>query len=193
MTDKQIDRVVTATKRHQALSLVLQGFSREYICEEVGLTPDALNRTLNSITQELDSELDDLRETILAVSMFRLEDLITRNYAILNRMEKAADEVEVEDEPRGPRSEKDPKKHKVKNIFSVRDYNSTSKLIHDLIKAQIDLLTPRSDGRPAKNGGLIAGSIKALPDAPSTIQETDDRYSALLLQVAEDAGIELED
>lgn len=186
MTDRPIARVTNLSKKHQALSLVLQGFSREYICEQVGVTSENLDQILGNISREMESDLEPLRETLLAVSIFRLEDLLNRNYAILNKMEEEAKKP-LTDEKGKPILGHDGKP--IKSMFSVRDYNATSKLIKEIILAQIDLLNPRAEGRPAKN--VIPGTAQAMPEAPTTLKATDDRYMALLQELAEEAGVEV--
>ena len=162
------------SKQHQALSLVLQGYSREHICKELGVSEDHLAVIFSHITTELDSELDDLREHLLAVSMFRLEDLIRRNYTILDHMESNL-------------VKRDSKDGKAADLpLSVRDYNTITRTIADLITKQVGLVTPTASGRPAKNGMIIDGIAKNAALAPSTIQETDDIYTALLNEIADD-------
>lgn len=173
-----IQKIRNLSNRHRALSMVLSGYSREAIKDELGISEESLSSMLSSIARELDTELNDLRENILAVSIFRLEDLIQRNYAILDMMDKSADPERRGSADTGQGTS-----------LSVRDYVGVSKNIADLIQRQINLLSPSEAGRPSKNGmpDMVDGVAKAAATSPATtIQETDDIYLAFLQQIAED-------
>lgn len=180
-----IDQIQKLSKRHQILSMVLSGYSRQAIIDELGVSEAMLQHTLSNIKQELDNELTDLRETFMAVAVFRLEDLYQRNMVILNKLEEP---VHLENPSKAALNEDGSLR------FSVKDYNAITKTIMALISQQTNLILPAAEGRPSKNGGMtIEGMAEAAANAPTSLSETDDMYLGLLNEIAEDADFVIVD